>query len=75
MEWSRCSAVDRDPGKLGGEYCFAGTRVSVAALFDHLDRGSTVDEFLEWFPSVSAEQVHAVLDFAKKSLDHPAAVA
>jgi uncharacterized protein (DUF433 family) len=47
----------------------------VAALFDHLDKGSTIDEFLEWFPSVSREQVHEVLAFAKGSLEQPAAVA
>jgi uncharacterized protein (DUF433 family) len=52
-----------------------GTRLPVAALFEHLVQGSTVDEFLEWFPSVSKEQVHAVLAFAKGSLDQPAAVA
>ena len=40
-----------------------------------LDQGSTIDEFLEWFPSVSREQVHAVLSFAKDSLERPAAVA
>jgi uncharacterized protein (DUF433 family) len=43
--------------------------------FEHLDQGSTVDEFLEWFPSVSREQVHEVLAFAKSSLEQPAAVA
>jgi uncharacterized protein (DUF433 family) len=75
MDWSRCSAVDRDAAKVGGEWCFAGTRVTVATLFDHLDRGSTVDEFLEWFPAVQADQAHAVLEFARKSLDLPAAVA
>jgi len=47
----------------------------VAALFEHLDQGSTIDEFLEWFPSVSREQVHDVLAFAKGSLESPAAVA
>jgi uncharacterized protein (DUF433 family) len=75
MDWSSCSAVDRKPGKLGGAWCFGGTRLPVAALFEHLDQGSTIDEFLEWFPSVSREQVHEVLAFAKDSLDHPAAVA
>jgi uncharacterized protein (DUF433 family) len=49
--------------------------VTVASFFDHLDRGGTVDEFLEWFPSVSPDQVHAVLAFARKSLEQPAAVA
>ena len=75
MNWSRCSAVDRNPGKLGGAWCFRGTRLPVAALFEHLDQGSTRDEFLEWFPSVSREQVHRVLAFALSSLEQPTAVA
>jgi len=53
----------------------SGPRLPVAALFEHLDQGSTVDESLEWFPSASREQVHAVLAFAKSSLERPAAVA
>ena len=75
MDWSLCSAVDRAPGKLGGRWCFRGTRLQVASLFEHLDQGSTIDEFLEWFPSISREQVHQVLAFAKGSLEEPAAVA
>ena len=75
MDWSLCNAVDRHPGKLGGKWCFRGTRVPVDALFEHLDKGSTIDEFLEWFPSVSREQAHSVLAFAKSSLEQPSAVA
>jgi uncharacterized protein (DUF433 family) len=75
MDWSLCGAVDRNPRKLGGTWCFHGTRLPVAALFEHVDQGSTIDEFLEWFPSVSREQVHQVLAFAKSSLEQPAAVA
>lgn len=75
MDWSQCSEVDRDPARVGGQWCFAGTRVAVATIFEHLDRGSTIDEFLEWFPAVRPTQVHAVLEFARKSLDLPAAVA
>lgn len=75
MDWGRCRVVDRSAGKLGGAWCFRGTRVPVAALFEHLDQGSTIDEFLEWFPAVDREQVHEVLAFAKDSLDQPAAVA
>lgn len=75
MDWSRCGAVDRKAGRLGGAWCFRGTRLPVAALFEHLDQDSTIDEFLEWFPSVSREQVHEVLAFANESLDQPAAVA
>jgi uncharacterized protein (DUF433 family) len=75
MDWSVCSAVDRAPGKLGGAWCFRGTRLPVAALFEHLDHGSTIDEFLEWFPSVSRDQVHEVLVFARNSLEQPTAAA
>jgi uncharacterized protein (DUF433 family) len=75
MNWRLCDAVDRAPGKLGGTWCFRDTRLPVAALFEHLYQGSTIDEFLEWFPSVSREQVHNVLAFAKNSLELPAAVA
>ena len=75
MDWNRCSAVDRNPGKLGRIWCFRGTRLPVAALFEHLDQGSTIDEFLEWFPSVNREQVHHVLAFAQSSLEQPTAVA
>jgi uncharacterized protein (DUF433 family) len=47
----------------------------VLSLFEHLDQGSTIDEFLEWFPDISAEQVHEVLSFAKASLEQPAVAA
>jgi uncharacterized protein (DUF433 family) len=75
MDWSLCTAVDRSPGKLGGQWCFQGTRLPVVSLFDHLDQGSTIDEFLEWFPSVTRDQVHQVLAFARSTLDQPTAVA
>jgi uncharacterized protein (DUF433 family) len=75
MDWTSCSAVDRKPARIGGQWCFRGTRLAVASLFDHLDRGSTIDEFLEWFPAVQREQVHEVMEFAKRSLDDPAPAA
>ena len=75
MNWNLCKAVDRNPAKMGGDWCFAGTRLPVLSLFEHIDRGATVDEFLEWFPEVSRIQVHEVLEFTKVSLERPAAVA
>ena len=65
MDWSRCSAVDRSPGKLGGAWCFRGTCLPVATLFEHLDQGSTIDEFLEWFSSVSRERIATAVDFVQ----------
>ena len=74
MHWEHCPAVDRNPAKLGGAWCFRGTRLAVASLFEYLDLGSTVDEFLESFPDVKPEQVHQVLAFAKDSLQQPMAL-
>ena len=50
----------------GGTPCFAGTRVPVSSLFDHLEGGYTIDYFLSQFPSVRREQVVALLEAAKK---------
>ena len=75
MNWVLCGAVDRNPKKMGGVWCFAGTRMPVASLFEHLDKGSSVDEFLEWFPGVSPALVHEVLRFTTESLEQTAAVA
>lgn len=73
--WESCKAVDRNPEKLGGAWCFAGTRLPVVSLFEHLDQGATVDEFVEWFPEVAAAQVHEVIEFAKSTLRLPAVAA
>jgi uncharacterized protein (DUF433 family) len=54
-----------DPEILGGEAVFAGTRVPVKGLFDHLEAGETIEDFLEGFPGVSREQVIAVLEESK----------
>jgi uncharacterized protein (DUF433 family) len=59
------SVVTVDPDVQGGLPCFAGTRVPVVSLFDHLKQGCRVEEFLEDFPTVSKEQVEAVLEMAK----------
>jgi len=54
--------IERDPAKVSGEWVFTGTRVPLAALFENLKDGATVDEFLSWFPGVKREQVIAVFD-------------
>ncbi len=70
--WTDCLAVERDPAKVSGAWIFRGTRVPLIALFENLKDGATVDEFLEWFPGVSREQVNAVLDHEAASLRVPA---
>ncbi len=69
LTWSDCPAVERIPGKVSGAWLFKGTRVPVKALFENLEDGATVNDFLEWFPDVRWEQVEAVLAHAERSLD------
>ena len=57
--------VVMDPESLGGEAVFAGTRVPVKGLFDHLEAGESIQDFLEGFPGVSREQVIALLEESK----------
>ena len=68
LEWSACNAVEQDPAKVGGVWVFRGTRVPVSALFENLESGATLDQFLVWFPGVTREQAEAVLEHAARSL-------
>jgi len=68
LDWSQCPVVERQPGKVSGAWLFKGTRVPVKALFENLEAGARLDEFLEWFPGVSREQVEGVLQHAELSL-------
>ncbi len=68
LDWTKCSAVERVPGKVSGAWVFQGTRLPVRALFENLEGGATVDQFLEWFPGVTRNQVLSVLKFAESSL-------
>ena len=53
---------------LGGTPVFVGTRVPVKSLYDYLEAGDSLDEFLESFPSVTREQAVAALELARRSL-------
>jgi uncharacterized protein (DUF433 family) len=70
LDWSQCPVVESVPGKVSGAWVFKGTRTPVAAVFENLEDGLTVDEVVEQF-AVSREQVKAVLEFAARSLDTP----
>jgi uncharacterized protein (DUF433 family) len=62
------SAVIKDPNILGGEPVFRGTRVPFKVLIDYLEGGSTLDEFLEQYPSVARELAIAAIEEARSSL-------
>lgn len=68
LDWSRCPAVERVPGKVSGNWLFKGTRVPVRALFENIESGARIDDFLEWFPGVTRQQVEAVITHAEQSL-------
>jgi uncharacterized protein (DUF433 family) len=65
---AKISIVHSDPEILGGTPVFVGTRVPVQTLFDYLEGGDTLDEFLRQFPSVRREQAIAALELARDSL-------
>ncbi len=69
LDWSTCPAVERTPDKVSGAWVFRGTRVPVKALFENLEDSASVDQFLEWFPGVTKDQVDAVLEHATRSLE------
>ena len=66
--------VSRDPEIMSGTLCFTGTRVPVKSLFEYLEGSSSLEEFLEDFPSVSRQRAVAVLEAARQQLtaDAPA---
>src|SRR5438128_465075 len=67
IDWSSCSAVERDPERVSGAWLFRGARVPVSALFENLEDGALASQFVDWFPGVTLEQVRAVLDHAARS--------
>jgi uncharacterized protein (DUF433 family) len=60
--------VSRDPEIMSGALCFAGTRVPVKNIFDYLESGYSLDEFLDDFPSISREKAVAILEAARARL-------
>lgn len=69
------AVIHRNPDIQGGVPVFVGTRVPVKNLFDYLEAGDSLDDFLRSFPSVSREQAIAALELAREALApdaHPA---
>ena len=67
--------VSRNPEVMSGALCFTGTRVLVNSLFDYLEGASSLEDFLEDFPSIPRNKAIAVLEAARERLtaDAPAA--
>ena len=67
IDWSSCTVVERDAERVSGAWVFRGTRVPIAALFENLEDGVPVGQFVELFPGVTLEQARAVLEHAARS--------
>ena len=67
-DWSQGEAVECSPDRVSGTWTFRNTRVPVPALFETLEGGVTVEDFLTWFPGVRHEQIDEVLVHAARSL-------
>lgn len=69
IDWSSCPAVERNPERVSGAWVFRDSRVPVAALFQNLEDGAQLSDFLTWFPGVTHEQARLVLEHAARSLE------
>ncbi len=67
-DWSNCPAVESVPGKVSGNWVFKGTRLPVYALFENLEAGATIYDFIEWFGGVDESEVKAVLEHVVQDL-------
>ena len=65
--------VHTDPEIMGGTPVFVGTRVPAQSLFDYLEAGDSLEDFLEAFPTVSREQAIAALEIAREAVTAVAA--
>jgi len=72
IDWSTCSAAERDPDRVSGAWVFRDTRVPLSALFENLEDGVPITEFVKLFPGVSLQQVRAVLEHAARNALAPA---
>ena len=61
-------AINIDPETMGGTPVFTGTRVPIQSLFDYIETGETINEFLDNFPSVKKAFAIQVLEMASKTL-------
>lgn len=66
------ATITTNPHVMHGTPCFAGTRVAVRTLFDHLEAGCSIEEFLADFPTVGREQVIALLEHLRRDAEQMA---
>ena len=68
LDWSKCPGIESVPDKMGGEWVFVGTRLTVATLFGNLADGADLYDVIDWYDGVEPEQLSAVLEFVTENL-------
>jgi len=68
LNWDECPAVSRNPDVLAGTPVFKHSRMPVYALFENLEKDTSIAEFLDQFDGITEEQVKAVLKFVAQNL-------
>ena len=74
IDWSNCPGVEQIPGKVSGAWLFTDSRLPVSALFENLESGATIGDFMDWFAPVDEWKVRAVLKYVADSLKAPVPV-
>jgi uncharacterized protein (DUF433 family) len=69
LDWSECAEVESVPGKVSGAWVLKGTRMPVAAIFENIAAGASIDDLMEWFHGLDRQQVKAVIEYAARSFD------
>ena len=69
VEWSKCDAVERLPGKLSGQWVVKGTRIGVDAVLANAADGYPPCELVAMFPGLREEDAARIIDFAGKGVD------
>jgi uncharacterized protein (DUF433 family) len=67
IDWNTCPSVELNPELVCGAWVFRGTRVPLVALFENLEDGITINEFVDLFLGVGLTHARSVLDHAAKS--------
>lgn len=68
IDWNTCPSVEKHLERLSGAWVFRGTRVPLVALFENMEDGVSVNDFVELFPGVQLEQVQNVLEHAERKI-------
>ena len=71
IDWTGCELVERIPGKVSGQPIVRGTRIMPEPVVRAFDRGESIDEIREGWPSLSAEQIRRLIQFAHTQRGQP----